>query len=330
MHRLERQNWKRDRADPCLSLGSPGAFDDTHIFAPCVAFEDGEFSMWYCGSQGTVETRVFGMGLATSTDGVHFTRHGRAPVLCFADGQRSILTPALLRHPDGSVCREDGRLHMWFAACNFPTGDGLHTLHASTSRDGRAWSTPSDPQFENVYAPTIMKEGGIYRMWYADVSTEPWCFRYAESGDGVQWKADVEAVLVIDQRWERNRLFYPTVLKAEGLYLMWYGSYTHAKGEALKTALGFAVSKDGRKWQKYAENPVFEPEPSHPWESHFTTSQAVLRLTDGSWRIWYASRQAPPFIHKYYAIGTARSHHSPSARDSNAADRPASPATERK
>ena len=26
---------------------------------------------------------------------------------------------------------------------------------------------------------------------------------------------------------------------------------------------------------------------------------------DGSLRIWYASRPAPPFVHKYYAIGTA-------------------------
>ena len=32
---------------------------------------------------------------------------------------------------------------------------------------------------------------------------------------------------------------------------------------------------------------------------------ARLALPDGSWRIWYASRPAPPFDHKYFAIGTA-------------------------
>ncbi|MBM4049587.1 MAG: hypothetical protein FJ279_31210 [Planctomycetes bacterium] len=51
---------------------------------------------------------------------------------------------------------------------------------------------------------------------------------------------------------------------------------------------------------------VFGPEPSRAWESHYTTSQSVLRLPDGSWRLWYASRPKPPFDHKYFAIGTAR------------------------
>jgi hypothetical protein len=32
----------------------------------------------------------------------------------------------------------------------------------------------------------------------------------------------------------------------------------------------------------------------------------VLRLSDGSFRYWYASRKAPPFRHLYFAINTAR------------------------
>ena len=40
------QNWQRDEG-PSISLGSEGAFDDMHLFAPCVAYEDGVFSMWY-------------------------------------------------------------------------------------------------------------------------------------------------------------------------------------------------------------------------------------------------------------------------------------------
>ena len=306
MNWLQPQNWERDTDSPCISLGSPGAFDDAHIFAPCVAFENESFSMWYCGSRGKVADRVFGLGLATSEDGVHFSRQPQSPVLCFADGQRSILTPTLLRHPDGSVCREEGRLRMWFSACNFPSGDGLHTLHEATSPDGWKWTPPSEVQLEHVYAATIIKEDRIYRMWYTDVSSEPWCFRYAESDNGCQWDVTRDAVLVLGQEWEHQRLFYPTVLKTDGLYLMWYGSYTYFKGEEMKTALGFALSEDGRNWQKNPYNPVFGPEPSHEWESHYTTSQSVLRLPDGSWRMWYASRPAPPFDHKYFAIGTAR------------------------
>jgi hypothetical protein len=237
MHWLNPQKWQRDSGSLWLSLGTSGTFDDTHVFAPCVSYENGRYDMWYCGSLGSVANRVFGMGLATSEDGVRFTKETQSPVLRFADGQRSILTPTLLRNPTGSVCREDGMLRMWFSACNFPADDGLHTLHEATSPNGREWTPPSDAQLEHVYAPTIIKEEGLYRMWYADVRADPWCFRYAESDDGRRWNVTDGAVLALDQGWEHQRLFYPTVVKANDMYLMWYGSYSHSKGEEMKTAL---------------------------------------------------------------------------------------------
>ena len=73
----------------------------------------------------------------------------------------------------------------------------------------------------------------------------------------------------------------------------------------MKTALGFAASCDGLHWQKHPHNPVFGPDETRAWESHYTTSQSVLRTEDGRWRLWYAARPQPPFDHKYFAIGTA-------------------------
>ena len=87
---------------------------------------------------------------------------------------------------------------------------------------------------------------------------------------------------------------------------MWYGSYSSSAPVEMRTALGFAVSEDGIRWRKPPDNPVFGPDESRDWESHYTTSQSVMRLPDSSWRIWYAARQKPPFVHKYFAIGTAR------------------------
>tara|TARA_R110001592_G_scaffold45060_5_gene144329 strand:+ start:958 stop:1284 length:327 start_codon:yes stop_codon:yes gene_type:complete len=37
---LAAQAWERDHDGPILSLGEPGAFDDTHLFAPCVMEEN--------------------------------------------------------------------------------------------------------------------------------------------------------------------------------------------------------------------------------------------------------------------------------------------------
>ena len=193
---------------------------------------------------------------------------------------------------------------MWFSSTHFADGTGRHTLHDTTSGDGFTWRAPSEPQLENAYAPSVLKVGDQYRLWYSDVSEEPWCVRHAVSDDGRDWSVGPRPALVLDQAWEHGRLFYPYVLQpAPDLFVMWYGSYLSA--DPHKTALGVAVSTDGVTWEKSAHNPIFGPDPARAWESHYTTSQTIVQLPDGRWRMWYASRPAPPFQHKYFAIGTA-------------------------
>ena len=297
------QTWTRDTDGPVISLGEPGKFDDTHIFAPLVIHESHRYLMWYCGSRGAVSHRVFRLGLATSTNGRDFTRHKASPVFSMPDLRRSVLTPTLLRSGDGNALRENGRLKMWFSSTDFQDKSGLHTLHQTSSEDGVTWSVPSKALLNHVYAPTVLRDNNGYRMWFVDVEKSPWIIRHANSMDGRHWQVSATPCVVIDQAWERSRLFYPTVLKVNGVYLMWYGSYWKQRSNA--TATGFAVSTDGLNWKKHPDNPVLRPDPHREWESRYVTSQSVLRLSDGTFRIWYASRRKPPFINKYFALNTA-------------------------
>lgn len=306
------QTWERDTPGPILSLGEPGAFDDTHLFAPAIGVENGRFLLWYCGSTGFAwdlaptrqrDERVFKLGLAESADGIRFEKRPGGPVLDWGDGKRSILTPGPLRNPDGTLLREEGQLRMWFTAADF-SGNRRHTIHESTSADGIHWSAPSASQIDNAYCPTVIKEGSRYRMWYADVTRFPWFIAHAESADGRAWQVSEKPAIEPSQPWEHRLTIYPTVLKADGVYLMWYGSYTEQ--DRSETAIGFAVSLDGITWHKHPENPVLRSDPARPWESHYVTSESVARLADGSFRIWYASRKAPPFHNLYFAINTAR------------------------
>ncbi len=297
------QDWKKVKSHPVIPLGQQGAFDDMHVFAPTVARENGSYSLWYPGSRGTVAGRIFRLGLATGPDGVRFEKSSKNPVYEFGNGRTSIVTPTILRQLDGSPIRENGKLRMWFTAVDF--SDGLHTVHETTSGDGEDWSSPSPPLIENAYAPTVIKDGDGYRMWYADVGIASWAFRHASSADGKQWRITPEPVMVVDQDWEHRRLFYPTVVKHDGLYLMWYARYWIEETDADKTAIGFAISEDGIHWRKNPSNPVLRPDPELAWESHYNSSQSVMRLGDGTWRIWYGSRKEPPFVNKYFAIATA-------------------------
>ena len=209
--------------------------------------------------------------------------------------------------------REFDRLRLWFSSSHFAGGTGRHTLHSTTSGDGFNWDQPSPAQLENCYAPSVLKVGDHYHLWYSDVAADPWIVRHAISADGMSWEPDVTPCIGLDQAWEHKRLFYPYVLHPEdGLFVMWYGSYSQM--DPMMTALGVAVSTDGSAWEKSPHNPVFGPnDSSREWESHYTTSQTVTRLPDGRWRIWYGARPKPPFAHKYFAIGTA-SWHGPESR----------------
>ena len=102
-----------------------------------------------------------------------------------------MLTPAILRSADGAVLKENGKLRMWFSATDFQDESGLHRLHEATSADGITWSAPSKAQLKNVYAPTIIRDAKWYRMWYTDVTSEPWVVRNAQSVDG--WLKPIEA-----------------------------------------------------------------------------------------------------------------------------------------
>ena len=301
---LRPQVWERDTEGPIVSLGESGEFDDQHIFAPAVAEEGGNFLLWYSGSRGTPGNRVFRLGLATSADGKRFEKHAGNPSLQFADGAHSVLTPVLLRSADGAVVREEGKLRLWFSSARLGKS-GLHTLHQSRSADGIHWDEPSEVLAENVYCPTVLKTGEQYQMWFSDVSGRPWVIRHAASKDGEKWTVTPQPALYLSQDWEAEVLTYPTVLQVEGVYLMWYGSYDRAIRRET-TAIGFAASIDGKRWYKLPQNPVLRPDSKRPWESNYVGSGSVLRLADGSFRYWYASRKEPPFRHLYFAINTAR------------------------
>lgn len=293
------QAWRRDGGDePVLGLGAAGAFDDTHLSAPCALWEDGQYRMYYAGSQGAAASRVFRLGHASSADGVRFRKHPEWPVFEVGDDAHSVLTPALLRRGCGQVVREIDRLRLWYSCADL-AGAGRHALHQTTSGDGFTWDPPSPPQLADAYAPSVLKVGRLYHLWYCDVAAEPWCVRHGVSDDGLAWDVDGEPCLVPDQPWEHRRLFCPFVLQpADDLFVMWYGS-------CAQQALGVAVSRDGIGWEKSPHNPVFAPDGTRPWESNGATSHTVLRLADGRFRLWYAARPAPPFLHKDFAVGTA-------------------------
>ncbi|MCJ7767580.1 hypothetical protein MUP79_04240, partial [Candidatus Bathyarchaeota archaeon] len=73
-------HWTREPDTMLLSIGSPGQWDDTYFTsgASVVKRSTGEYIVSYIGKDSTYYT---GIGLANSSDGVHFTRFSGNPIL---------------------------------------------------------------------------------------------------------------------------------------------------------------------------------------------------------------------------------------------------------
>ena len=108
---------------------------------------------------------------------------------------------------------------------------------------------------------SILKEGGIYRMWY--ISGDRWFERngetfpvynvkYAESRDAINWKRKGRVCLDYKNEAE-HALARPCVIKEDGIYKMWYSH----KGADYR--IGYAESKDGLKWTRFDEQSGITP-----------------------------------------------------------------------
>ena len=116
----------------------------------------------------------------------------------------------------------------------------------STSRDGVTWEThphvclaPDLPDEYAVGRPSVVRDGGRFRMWYSIRSfSKFYAVGYAESADGVVWeRKDAEAgIEKSESGWDSEMICYPYVVEAGGRGLMFY----NGNGRGL-SGFGYAV-----------------------------------------------------------------------------------------
>ncbi|GAJ19204.1 unnamed protein product, partial [marine sediment metagenome] len=65
--------WKKCPENPVLKP-TPGDWDREHVGHPSIVYLDGVFYLYYS------EARPYAIGLATSPDGIHFTKYAGNPM----------------------------------------------------------------------------------------------------------------------------------------------------------------------------------------------------------------------------------------------------------
>jgi len=303
--------WIKSPGNPMLSLGTGSDFDSQNIMSPSVVKEGGRYYLFYSGGplgpRNGGELVRYQLGLALSADGEHWKKTGK-PLLPLGERDNFHVTPTLLRDPDGSLRKQDGRWHMIYC------GNRENDIEYATSLDGLQWVKDNrSPVYRRAYAPSLVQAGPELRMYYIhDARLEkgekrPWEVHLATGRDLFSLKPHpANPMIKISQPWEKDALFYPFVIRERKTWIMFYASYWNKKNPGDRTrctAIGMATSPDGVSWTKHEANPILTPIPGSAYESVYNSSQSVI--WDGDhYKMYYASRI--DMIHKYYAICMAR------------------------
>lgn len=188
------------------------------------------------------------------------------------------------------------------------------SIAISESKDGLHWSDPEIVLSPDTTAgwetelnrPVVVKRKDGYHMWYTG---QTWSngrdgrsqIGYATSTDGRHWtRKSRKPVLAPQLAWEKTAVMCPHVLWDEQaqLFKMWYSG-----GEQYEPdAIGYATSKDGLNWKKYAGNPVFANDPSREWEQAKVTACQVIKEKNAYYMFYIGFKNVD-----YAQIGIARS-----------------------
>jgi len=239
-------SWTKEPANPVLTRGAPGEWDDLGIAGVAVIWDGSLFNMWYGGLHNdSIERACY----ATSPNGTDWTK-----VQCNLPG----LEPGVPTYWDVDSVRpttviiEGDTYRMWYDAAYYVgPAMGWHAVVGyAESLDGINW----DKRPEWVLGPTVdwelwtagfpyvVFEGATYHMWYTGGPESSSAFDlqigYAFSIDGIRWTKSAENP-VITTSPEMNSS--STVRWDGSTWHMWHAHRSGA-GVPLSISISYATS----------------------------------------------------------------------------------------
>lgn len=268
-----------------IPLGTTNKGDDADAFRPSVIYDSSIFKMWYTGLDGA----RYGIFAATSPDGLSWQKvNNSTEPASNTTGTSGRIPRGLANSGDdegalySTVIKDGSTYKMWYTGL-----DGVTTsIMAATSTDGLTWNklantteAPSNTTGTNgriplgasgrgddasVGIPTVIKDGSVYRMWYAGNDGVITSIFGATSPDGLTWtKIDNTTEPASNTTGTKGRIPIgasgfgdasgveePTVIKDDGIYKM---TYTGKAANAQFTIFS-ALSYDGLTWTKIANS----------------------------------------------------------------------------
>lgn len=240
--------------EPVLSWGAE--WDSSDVLNPSVVKFHGQYLNYYSGYDG----KIWSTGMATSSDGIHWTKQGK------------ILSPDA---GNGSATVVGDRILYWYQTGS-PVEIALdHQIVLKTGPRG-SWDEIG------VADPYVIERNGELYMYYLGMDrARRQRLGLARSRDGVVWeKLIANPIMELGSlgSFDEMGLGEPAVWSSGGSYWMLYTG--RARGE--KRRIGLAKSADGIAWAR--QNLVIEG--SSTWDREVMCDPTVEVLPD-SVRVWF-------------------------------------------
>jgi predicted GH43/DUF377 family glycosyl hydrolase len=221
---------------PVLSAGEIGTFDDSGVSLSCIVQVGEKKMLYYLGWnilvsvpwKNTIGVAVYNTAIKS------FEKYSKAPVVGIHH-----VDPFTLTYP--FVLFDDGVYKMWYGSSLFwgpKVEDTLHVIKYATSSDGIAWHRdgticirPKDKIEYAIVKPFVLKENGLYKMWYSYRETRSYQIGYAESINGIDWvrkdnEVGIQPSLI---GWDDEMVCYPYLFDHRNSRYMIYNGNGYGK-----------------------------------------------------------------------------------------------------
>ncbi len=209
-------------AEPVIDVGGDGEPDETHALDPATVLVDDTVYLYYSAVSPSCSRSVC---LATSNDGIEFSKHPDNPVVIGGGPE---------------IVYRDGTFYLYYWKKRH--GAGGFQIHLSVSEDGFSYRQPqAEPVLpagregtwdsHTVETPRIFFESGRYCMVYCGSSRYddyPHDAGLAVSNDLVHWTKYTGNPIFsrgAEGEWDEGAIWFTTVAPVNGRYYMWYEGY---------------------------------------------------------------------------------------------------------
>ncbi len=261
--------------NPVFAGAGPGHWDANIRERGWILRDGNRWRLWYTGYQD--KSSIKRLGLATSSDGLHWTRHPANP-LCDAWVEDMMIVP------------HDGQLFMFAEGEHdraelLVSNDGVHWSLRGTLDVRLADGSPIPPG--PFGTPTAFYHDQTWHLFYERGDKAVWL---ATSQDLQVWTnvSDEPVLKPGPETYDSSRIALNQIIEYDGRFYGLYHGSDDLDTPSLWTS-NLAVSDDLRTWTKYSGNPLFP-------KANNRSSNVLVPMPCGRYRLYTMHNKVEAFL----------------------------------